>query len=118
MPFWIMAVNGERDEARDRAVGQTLDLVDKLDVDQARSLLRCFAIDDENFDSQALETLTKTVRDTCHRSGSDYDALCHFPSGAVARVNREHLLNALAASAEAETVVSDCSGHTTWPELS
>ncbi|POS68986.1 hypothetical protein DHEL01_v212620 [Diaporthe helianthi] len=102
-----MNANGERDEARDQAVNETLDLIETLDIDQARSLLRCFAIDEENFDSHALETVAKTVRATCDRSGNDYDALCHFPSGSVARLNREHLLEALAASAEAETVQMD-----------
>lgn len=102
-----MLANHDRDEARDRVVNETLDLIDKLDVDQARSLLRCFAIDEENFDSRALATIAKTVRATCHRSGSDYDALRHFPDGRVARLNREHLLRSLAVSAEAERAVSD-----------
>lgn len=106
-----MLANQDRDESRDRVVNETLDLIDKLDVDQARSLLRCFAIDEENFDSRALSTVAKTVRATCHRSGSDYDALCHFPNGRVARLNREHLLQSLAVSAKAETAVSNLQVH-------
>lgn len=93
-------------EERERVVDETLSLIDHLDVAQARSILRCFAIDEENFDTRALAIVAKTVRATCDRSQCDYDASVHFPDGKTARLNREHLLKSKAASAEAERAVS------------
>ncbi|KAL1850717.1 hypothetical protein Daus18300_012795 [Diaporthe australafricana] len=57
-----MASNDYGAEARERVVDETLELIDNLDVHQARSILRCFAIDDESFDARALETITKTAQ--------------------------------------------------------
>lgn len=102
-----MPVSGYGDEARERVVDETLDLIDSLDIDQARSILRCFTIDEENFDSRALVTVAKTVRATCDRSQSDYNALVHFSNGSDARLNREHLLKSCAMSAEAAKAVGD-----------
>jgi hypothetical protein len=113
-----MFSNGGRDQARDRVVNEMLLLIDNLDLDQARSILRCFSIDEESFDTRALTKVTETVRATCHRSGGDYDASCHFPDAETARVNREHLLNSLSASREAERAVSDLFGHTMRSEMS
>lgn len=95
------------DEARERVVDETLGLIDHLDVHQARSILRCFAIDDENFDTHALATVAKTVRATCDRSQCDYDASVHFPDLKTAQLNRAHLLKSRAMSAEPESAVSD-----------
>lgn len=102
-----MSVNEYRDEARERIVDETLSLIDHLDVDQARSLLRCFAIDEDNFDTHALAIVAETVRATSDRSQSDYNALIHFPDGETARMNRDHLLKSRAVSAEAERAVSN-----------
>jgi hypothetical protein len=98
------------DHARDRVVNEMMRLIDNLDLDQAKSILRCLAIDEENFDSRALATFTETVRATCHRSGSDYDALRHFPNAELARVNREYLLKSMSGSKEAKGAVSKLCG--------
>lgn len=98
-------------EARDRVVDETLNLIDDLDVNQARSILRCFAIDEDNFDTHALATVAETVRATSDRSQSDYNALIHFPDGRTARLNREYLLKSRAASAETERAVSKTISH-------
>lgn len=102
-----MSINEYGDEARERVVDETLSLIDHLDVDQARSILRCFAIDEDNFDTNALATVVETVRETSDRSQSDYNALIHFPDSKTARLNREYLLKSRAASAETERAVSD-----------
>lgn len=104
-----MASNDYGSEARDRVVDDTLDLIDDLDVHQARSILRCFAIDEENFDARALTTITTTIRATRERSRNDYDAQLHFPNNRVARLNREHLIKSRAKFADAEKSVSDTS---------
>ncbi|KAJ0117357.1 hypothetical protein J7T55_003771 [Diaporthe amygdali] len=99
-----MALNGYGDEVHERVVDETLDLIDDLDLDQARSILRCFTIDEENFDRRALVAIMNTVRATRDRSQSDYDALVHFPDCRVAKLNREHLLKSQAIAAEAERI--------------
>lgn len=113
-----MSVNEYGDEARERVVDETLSLVDHLNVDQARSILRCFAIDDENFDTHALATVVKTVRATCDRSQCDYDATIHFPDIKTARLNRAHLLKSRAMAAETERAVSDNPRYMMQPESS
>lgn len=113
-----MATNGSGDEARERVVDETLDLIDDLDLDQARSILRYFTIDEENFDRRALVAITNTVRATHDRSQSDYDALLHFPNCTVAKLNREHLLKSQAMAAEAERIVSGCLQLLMWLEIS
>lgn len=105
-PAWTMSVTEYDGEERERVVDETLGLIDHLDVAQARSILRCVAIDEENFDTHALAVVAKTVRATCDRSQCDYDASVHFPDWKTARLKREHLLNSKAASAEAERAVS------------
>lgn len=102
-----MSVNDYADEARERVVDETLSLIDHLDIDQARSILRCVAIDEENFDAHALATVAMTVRATCDRSQCDYDATIHFPDLRTARLNRAHLLESRAMSAETQKAVSD-----------
>lgn len=106
-----MSVNEYGVETRDQVVDETLNLIDDLDIDQARSILRCLAIDEENFDTHALATVTETVRATSGRSQSDYNALIHFPDGKTARLNREYLLKSQAASAETERAVSKSISH-------
>lgn len=102
-----MSMNEYGNEARELMVDETLSLIDNLDVDQARSILRCFAIDEENFDAHALATVAMTVRATCDRSQCDYDATIHFPDLKTAQLNRAHLLMSRARSAETESAVSD-----------
>lgn len=106
-----MSVNEYGVEARDRVVDETLNLIDALDVNPARSILRCFAIDEDNFDTHALATVAETVRATSDRSQSDYNALIHFPDGKTARLNREYLLKSRAASADTERAVSKTTSH-------
>ncbi|KAK7698506.1 hypothetical protein SLS64_012498 [Diaporthe eres] len=109
-----MSVNQYGDEARERVVDETLGLIDHLDVHQTRSILRCFAIDDENFDAHALATVAKTVRATCDRSQCDYDATIHFPDIKTARLNRAHLLKSRAMSAETERQVVNYGNNEFW----
>ncbi|KAG6360952.1 hypothetical protein INS49_012020 [Diaporthe citri] len=106
-----MSVNEYGDEARERVVDETLSLIDHLGVEQARSILRCFAIDEENFDAHALVTVEKTVRATCDRSQCDYDATIHFPDLKTARLNRAHLLKSRAMSAKTENATQQAAEH-------
>lgn len=113
-----MSTNEYHDEARERVADETLSLIDHLDIVQARSILRCFAIDEENFDTHALAIVAETVRATSIRSQSDYNALIHFPDIETTRINREFLLKSRAMSAEAERVVSDNSRYMLRPASS